>query len=248
MIFFGGSLMRKIYIPSIVLLAVFALLLVRPHSEVQSSLMGFTNTPLPTTAPTATNTPMPTNTPLPTPTNTPAPTAQPVRSQPTATMFLPAAGDGSQKGAFSDDVIGQLEIPTLGLELPIVIVLKDGSGWDISDLGMNVGWLENSAGLVQAGNKALIGHLDLVNSKKGPFFNLDQLKVGDEVIVTSDGFKMVYQATQIFMVDADAAQFVDIGYPSDLTLITCSKGSWDKNAHTYQKRLVVTFDLARVEQ
>ena len=247
-------MMKKSYIFYVFLLGVFSLLLARPHSTVNSSMLGFTNTPLPTNAPTETNTPLPTNTPVQTstpiptlvPTNTPTATARPAHSDPTQTIILPAAGDGSQQVTKQNSVIGELDIPALGLDLPIVMVPQDGYEWDLTNLDMNAGWLEHTAGLNQAGNKVIIGHLDLVKNKQGPFFNLDQLKVGDQVIVTYDGIKVVYQAIRIFKVDDDDAQFVDSNYPADLTLITCLKGSWDKKAHNYHKRLVVTFYLVGV--
>lgn len=215
-------------------------------STVYSSALGVTNTPVgqPTDVP-------PTDVP-PTatiaPTEPPAPTATPViptakppsHSDDADPTRLPETGSGQAVTAFEPAPLGKIILPSLGVTAPIYPIPWTGMDWDLDGLGQNAGWLVTSAGLNQPGNKVIIGHLDLADRLPGPFFDLKEMKTGDQVVVQAGGMNTLYRVTGSTSVDSTDTQYVRADYPADLTLITCLRGSWDPSRQEYMQRLVVT--------
>ena len=62
-----------------------------------------------------------------------------------------------------------LEIPKLGVQMPIVGVPQADGKWDVSWLGSNAGWLNGSAFPTWAGNSVLTGHVWNADNTVGPF-------------------------------------------------------------------------------
>ena len=86
-----------------------------------------------------------------------------------------------------------LEIPRLGINIPIVgVPLKNGI-WDTAWLGKQAGWLEGSAFPSWNGNSVLTSHVYLSNGLPGPFVYLSKLKFGDKVIVHAFGQKYIFE-------------------------------------------------------
>ncbi|HVN52935.1 MAG TPA: class F sortase [Anaerolineaceae bacterium] len=215
------------------LLFLFAL---QTPSPVASSPMGFTNTPLPTEAPTATPVPPPTPT-------SPPPPSRPHGNPP----HLPATGNGAAPALPETLALGRVNIPALRLDATLLAVPWTGSDWDISNLGENVGWLQNTPALQLGENSVIVGHLDLVSGAAGPFAHLGHIAQGDEIQVSLGNRLFIYRVVEKFVV-ADSARFVTwTKFPSQLTLITCYWNSWDPDLMAYRKRLVITTRLERVE-
>jgi LPXTG-site transpeptidase (sortase) family protein len=138
-----------------------------------------------------------------------------------------------------------LEIPQLGVKMPIVGVPFKKEGWDVSWLGSQAGWLEGSAFPSWAGNSVLTGHVYTANGLPGPFLNLSTLKFGDRVIVHMGGQKYIFEIRSNAVVtprDASAFRHEESAW---LTLITCKE--YDPAADIYRKRVVVRAVLIRVE-
>ncbi|HEX5840188.1 MAG TPA: isopeptide-forming domain-containing fimbrial protein, partial [Anaerolineales bacterium] len=72
-----------------------------------------------------------------------------------------------------------LEIPGLGVKIPVVGVPKKNGSWNVSWLGDQAGWLEGSAFPSWKGNSVLTSHVYLANGLPGPFVNLNKLTYGD---------------------------------------------------------------------
>lgn len=104
-----------------------------------------------------------------------------------------------------------IDIPKLELS---AVVLK---GTDTKSLAKGPGWYEESV-LPGEGNTAIAGH----RTMHGAWFrHLDELKEGDEIIVTYQGVEYVYGVERVFVIAKnDWSVIDDCGYPA-LTLTTC---------------------------
>ena len=131
-----------------------------------------------------------------------------------------------------------LEVPSLGLQMPIVGVPQANGDWDISWLGTNAGWLEGSAYPTWAGNSVLTGHVWNADNTPGPFARLNQLWYGNRIIVHAFGQEYVYEVRSIRRIQPDGANAVfqheDLPW---LTLLTCNSYSQDTGSYRY--RLIV---------
>ena len=71
-----------------------------------------------------------------------------------------------------------LDIPKLGVQVPIVGIPRAGNSWDLTWLWKEAGWLNGTAFPTWAGNSVLTAHVYLSNGQPGPFVNLHTLGVG----------------------------------------------------------------------
>ncbi|HEU0291727.1 MAG TPA: sortase [Anaerolineales bacterium] len=181
---------------------------------------------------------------------TPTGSRQPLSGQST---LLPATG-------FAPEVVTQLpfqphsmmyaatdvmlEIPSLGVKIPIVGVPKKNGTWDVSWLGRQAGWLEGSAFPSWSGNSLLTSHVYDSSGLPGPFVNLYKLKYGDQIIVHAYGQKYIFeiQSNQV-VAPNDTSAFKHEEKPW-LTLITCKE--YDEKTNSYKKRVLVRAVLVKV--
>jgi LPXTG-site transpeptidase (sortase) family protein len=222
--------MKKIILlVNLFLVYLFILFLSSAPSTVSSSpLYGFTLTPV------ATETPIPVE-----------PIAKPNEDedQPDLPLILPDTGIGTRSLDANRVLLGQVNIPSLNLIVPLQKVSWSGLDWDIGKLGGNAGWLENPAGLELVGNQVIIGHLFLVGNIPGPFVRLAELTEGDIAIVRTGVNQTNYHVRHIFRVDASETKYLAPDLPSQITMITCLPGSYNPQTNQYSRRLVVIFDL-----
>ncbi|NMB90275.1 MAG: sortase, partial [Chloroflexi bacterium] len=138
-----------------------------------------------------------------------------------------------------------LEIPRLGLSMPVTgVPLVDG-GWDLTWLSNQAGYLEGTTYPGQVGTSGITGHLTLADGTPGPFHDLDTLSWGDLVILHMQGERYVYELRQLRTVStADFSIFENDGY-TWLTLLTCNDYiPWRK---AYASRTVVRAVLISIE-
>ena len=138
-----------------------------------------------------------------------------------------------------------LEIPKLGLKLPIVGVPRNADGWDLTWLWNNAGWLEGTAFPTWAGNTALTAHVYLPNGEPGPFVNLYTLKWGDKVIIHANGERYIYEVRAVKRVKPNDISVLGHKERDWVTLITCE--GFDEKTDAYRWRLVVQAVLVKVE-
>ena len=138
-----------------------------------------------------------------------------------------------------------LEIPSLGVKIPIVGVPKKEGTWNVTWLEDQAGWLEGSAFPSWNGNSVLTGHVYLASGLPGPFVNLNAMKFGDKVIVHAYGQKYIFEVqTNTVVVPTDQSVMKHEEKPW-LTLVTCK--DYDEKTKTYLNRVVVRAILVRVE-
>lgn len=106
-------------------------------------------------------------------------------------------------------LIGRLEIPRIALSAMVV------EGDDEKTLDRAVGHLPDTALPWEAGNSALAGHRD-------SFFRpLKDVRVGDEVRLTSPHGTFVYRVTEAFVTVPTDVGVLDSRGKAEITLVTC---------------------------
>jgi LPXTG-site transpeptidase (sortase) family protein len=139
-----------------------------------------------------------------------------------------------------------LEIPRLAEQINVVGVPFSTDGWDISWLGGNAGWLENTALPGVAGNSVLTGHVTDALGQPGPFASLNQMWYGDRIILHAWGQQYNYEVRSVRQVAPDAvASVMTHKELSWLTLLTCKGFNDSSNSYTY--RVAVQAVLVQVK-
>ncbi len=130
-----------------------------------------------------------------------------------------------------------LEIPSIGVNMPIVgVPIVDGD-WDLSWLWNEAGWLNGTAFPGWQGNSALTGHITLPNGRPGPFAMLGNLQWGDRIILHAYGTVYTYEVRENRSISPDNMYVLKHEDDSWLTLITCK--TYDKTTNTYSRRTSV---------
>ena len=138
-----------------------------------------------------------------------------------------------------------LEIPKLNQNLPVVGVPITNSGWDLTWLWDQAGYLTGTAYPGSAGNSVITAHVYLSNGLPGPFVNLGTLRWGDRIILLGGGQRFIYEVRENTRVlPTDITPFRHEENPW-LTLITCQDYNWFSNSYRY--RTVVRAVLIAVE-
>ncbi|HEX5810243.1 MAG TPA: sortase, partial [Anaerolineales bacterium] len=138
-----------------------------------------------------------------------------------------------------------LDVPSLGVKIPIVGIPKKNGTWNVSWLGDQAGWLQGSAFPSWNGNSLLTSHVYLSNGLPGPFVNLNKLKYGDQIIVHAYGQKYIFAVQSNTIVEPTDGSVMKHEEKPWLTLITCKE--YDQKTNSYKKRVVVRAILVSVQ-
>jgi LPXTG-site transpeptidase (sortase) family protein len=138
-----------------------------------------------------------------------------------------------------------LEIPSLGVRVPITGVPLSDGGWDVTWLWDQAGYLEGTSFPTWQGNTALTAHATLPNGLPGPFAELAQLRWGDQVILEAFGQRYTYAVRQQRYVQPDDGSILAHEDYDWLTLITCA--GYDETSELYRWRLAVRAVLVKIE-
>ncbi len=204
----------------------------------------------PTLPPRWTATLTPNSNPSPTPSHTPSLTEK-LTNQVVATT-VPVTPTNPPPAARTPEVsrqdsmtVTRLLIPPLRVDALVRFAPFDGFTWQMIDFQMDVALLGNTS-LPGLGSNTVVGaHFVVQNTRPGPFFNLDKLRRGDEVMVYTEKNIYTYVMRERKTVDVTAMEVTYATLNPQLTLITCT--SWDAQAQEYSQRLVVVADLRKVE-
>ncbi|MCX6070191.1 MAG: sortase [Chloroflexi bacterium] len=139
-----------------------------------------------------------------------------------------------------------LEIPALGISIPIVGIPAEEAGWDLTWLGAQAGYLEGTAYPTHRGNSALTAHVTLPNGRPGPFAELADLRWGDRVVVHAYGLRYVYKVRTIARVNGGDLRSLGHKDQAWLTLITCR--TYDEATGKYLHRIAVQAVLIEVAE
>jgi LPXTG-site transpeptidase (sortase) family protein len=130
-----------------------------------------------------------------------------------------------------------LEVPALGIAIPIVGVPRSGDGWDLTWLSGSAGYLEGTAFPTLPGNTGLTAHVYLADGSPGPFVHLGDMAWGDEIHIVSGEATFVYSVRQVAHVQPGNLNVLRHEERSWLTLITCEQ--FDEGRQAYARRVVV---------
>jgi hypothetical protein len=143
----------------------------------------------------------------------------------------------------------RLQVPSIGVDAIVesVGLTSDRSmaapkGWQ------NVAWFLHGFRPGEVGNAVIAGHLDTNTGGPAVFWDLNQVRPGDELFVTyenGDRYAFLVDGSELYDHDAQGATIERIfgsSQTADLNLVTCD-GAWDHGRATYSKRLVVFSSL-----
>ncbi|MCJ7512385.1 MAG: sortase, partial [Anaerolineales bacterium] len=139
-----------------------------------------------------------------------------------------------------------LEIPSLGVRVPIVGVPSGDEGWDLTWLWNQAGHLEGTAYPGWDGNSALTAHVYRPDGRPGPFVRLDELGWDDPVIVHANGQRYEYRVRQVERVVPGNLSALRHESQPWLTLLTCQ--GYDEIQDKYLWRLAVRAVLVDVSR
>jgi LPXTG-site transpeptidase (sortase) family protein len=133
-----------------------------------------------------------------------------------------------------------LLIPKAGVASQIIQIFLDGSSWDISLLGENVGHLQGTATFDQPGNIVLVGHVEMADGGQGVFAQLRNLAEEDLIVYRRGNDERLYRVRSVGIAAPDDLTVLYPTQSEQLTLITCD--SYDLLTNSYLERLVVVAD------
>jgi LPXTG-site transpeptidase (sortase) family protein len=139
--------------------------------------------------------------------------------------------------------ITRISIPAIGVEAVIEYVsLAPDGNMDTPFRPENVAWYKPGARVADRGNAVISGHLDYAGIGPVVFWNLNKLKPGDLVYVTTSlNNKYTFRVTnsEVYFVNNAPLERIFGDSPTpQLNLITCN-GIFDRGSASYDRRLVV---------
>lgn len=144
------------------------------------------------------------------------------------------------------DMAITLSIPKLGIKSAVVGVPETVSGWDVTWLGNEVGYLAGTAYPTWKGNTVLTGHVWDALNQPGIFSRLKDLKYGDEINVLMGDETYIYSVRESKSIPSDdvesALRHEDYDW---VTLLTCE--DYSILSGDYENRRIVRAILTRVE-
>ena len=155
--------------------------------------------------------------------------------------ITPAPGEAEP----DTSAVVRIVIPGILLDTVVKYVPYDGYTWLINGLRQEIAWMGNTSWPGIGGNTAFAGHVTVAGMGDGPFRHLDELPVGEIVLLYTERSIYTYQVRESRVTDDEDMSVI---LPTDnpqISLITCI--DWDDETDTYLKRLVVIADLVRSE-
>jgi sortase A len=125
----------------------------------------------------------------------------------------PAVPAPSTAAPAEGEPIGDIRIPVIGINQVVV------EGTNTPDLRKGPGHYTGTPLPGQSGNVAIAGHRTTYGH---PFYNLDSVKLGDPIVLTTLQGIFVYDATKSFVVSPSDTTVVDNVFADQLTLTTCN--------------------------
>ncbi len=163
---------------------------------------------------------------------------------PVPTPVITITPQPGEVGPDTSDVT-RIVIPILNLDTVVKYVPYDGFSWLISGLREEVAWMGNTSWPGLGSNTGLAGHVTVAGLGDGPFRHLDELSVGELVLVYTEQNIYTYQVRESKLTDDGDMSVTLPSETPQISLITCA--DWDQDTRTYLHRLVVIADLLQSE-
>lgn len=118
----------------------------------------------------------------------------------------------------------RLYIPKIDINLPYASggaeTLEHGAWWRVP----NNGNPKDGGNFVLSAHRFIMGLTPQMTQRKSPFYNIDKMKVDDEMIVDYNGKRYTYIIRKIDRVKPDAVQIEERTETPQLTLYSCTLG------------------------
>ncbi len=118
----------------------------------------------------------------------------------------------------------RLYIPKIDINLPYQAgsegVMEHGAWWRVPENGNP----KDGGNFVLSAHRFIMGLTPQQTLRKSPFYNIDKLKIGDELIVDYDGKRYTYVIEKVFDVKPDAIEIENRTNEPQLTLYSCTLG------------------------
>ena len=118
----------------------------------------------------------------------------------------------------------RLYIPKIDVNLPYATgsetVMEKGAWWRQPDNGNPA----DGGNFVLSAHRFIMGLTPQQTLRKSPFYNIDKLRTGDELVVDYDGKRYTYEISKIFSVTPDAIEIENRTNEPQLTLYSCTLG------------------------
>lgn len=138
-----------------------------------------------------------------------------------------------EESLFKQSVMAIINIPKVDIRYPVV------PGTDAETLRKSLGYFEGTGLPGEIGNFCVAGHR---NSSYARYFNrLDEVNVGDEIIVETRNDEFTYIVTNTMKIHENQTSVLDTSNKKMITLITCTNGFKPKY------RIVVQGELKSAE-
>ena len=129
-----------------------------------------------------------------------------------------------------------LEIPSLGVQAPVVGVPPSSGGWDVSWLGDAVGWLQGTAFPTWEGNTVLTAHVWNADNSPGVFIGLKSLRFDDHILLHVEGRTYVYAVRENRLLAPNDVSVALAHREHDwLTLLTCEDYLPQSGVYRYRR-------------
>jgi LPXTG-site transpeptidase (sortase) family protein len=129
-----------------------------------------------------------------------------------------------------------LELPSLGVQAPIMSVPAVGDNWDVTWLGDRVGYLEGSAFPTWQGNTVLTAHVWDANNQPGLFVDLKQLRYDDPIAIHAWGLEYRYKVRDNRLILPSAVDAVMQHKDLDwVTLFTCETYRYAGDEYAFRR-------------
>lgn len=178
--------------------------------------------------------------------------ATPVKTVPskTSAIVLPSFADAAKGLVLSASQPVSMSIPSLGVKSSLITLGLNPDGTvqvpDLNDPDSKAGWYKNSPTPGSVGPAIILGHIDSKKYGPGVFYNLGNLKPGQEVDITrKDGTVAVFKIDGVRSYPKDSFPTKDVYGNIDhagLRLITCG-GTFDVDKGSYENNIVAYASL-----
>lgn len=152
-----------------------------------------------------------------------------------ASLFLELSTSHAQ------DAAPTIAIPSIQVAAPIVSAYYSPElrTWDVSHLYMTVGHMEFTPWFgMNGGNIVLGAHSETAAGEPDIFYNLRNVQIGDEIVVTVGGTNYVYRVVQTKVISARDTSILRPNTTETLTLFTCDIASYADGKYTHRNVVV----------
>ena len=127
----------------------------------------------------------------------------------------------------------RLYIPKIDINLPYATgdasVMENGAWWRQPENGNPA----DGGNFVLSAHRFIMGLTPQQTLRKSPFYNIDKLKIGDEIVVDYNQKRYVYVISKVFAVKPDDVYIEDRTSQPQLTLYSCTLGGSADGRHVF---------------